>query len=249
MEIETPSGIADAYFARPDGPDRVPGVLLFIDAIGLRPQIETMADRIASWGYAVLAPNVFYRDGDAAATSPDGPLDTPEARERFMGAAMGRVGRLTPELSGPDTGAYIEALLAQPGVHGPIGVTGYCMGARLATRAAIDHPETVAACGGFHGGRLATDEPDSIHLGLPSARAEFVYGHADHDRSMPPEAVQRLGDALAAAGLRHTNTIYPGAPHGYTMADTSSYQEAGAERHYAELEALLARTIGDHRHD
>ena len=89
-----------------------------------------------------------------------------------------------------------------------------------------------------------TDDPNSPHLGLPSARAEFVFGHADNDPSMPPEAVTALGAALAAAGLTATNEVYPDAPHGYTMDDTSSYQEAGARRHDAELRALLARTLG-----
>jgi carboxymethylenebutenolidase len=43
--------------------------------------------------------------------------------------------------------------------------------------------------------------------------------------------------------LTATNEIYPDAPHGYTMADTPEYQEAGAERSFRELEALLARTL------
>ena len=64
---------------------------------------------------------------------------------------------------------------------GPIGVTGYCMGAKFATRVAGLEP-SIAACGGFHGARLATDEPDSPHLRLVSATAEFGYGHADKDR-------------------------------------------------------------------
>ena len=48
---------------------------------------------------------------------------------------------------------------------------------------------------------------------------------------------------LDAAGLTATNEVYPEAPHGYTMNDTSMYQEAGAERSFRELEALLARTL------
>ena len=56
-----------------------PGVLFYIDAIGLRPQIEKMADRIASWGYVVLAPNVFYRDGSAAELAPKEDLREPGA--------------------------------------------------------------------------------------------------------------------------------------------------------------------------
>ena len=55
LEIGTPDGPAEAYLARPDD-DGHPGVLLYVDAIGLRPRIEEMADRIASWGYVVLAP-------------------------------------------------------------------------------------------------------------------------------------------------------------------------------------------------
>ncbi len=80
-------------------------------------------------------------------------------------------------------------------------------------------------------------------LGLAAARAEFVFGHADNDRSMPPEAVRRLGEALAAAGLVFINDVYAGAPHGYTMNDTPRYHEDSAERHYRVLESLLDRTL------
>jgi carboxymethylenebutenolidase len=48
---------------------------------------------------------------------------------------------------------------------------------------------------------------------------------------------------LADAGLTATNEVYPGSPHGYTMADTSMYDETGAERSFEALEALLARTL------
>ena len=243
IEIEVPGGSAEAYVARPDAGDH-PGVLFFMDAIGLRPRIEEMADRIASWGYVVLAPNVFHREGRVAELAPSADLLVPGGREAFFALAMPRVQRLTPDLAVPDIAAYVAALRAQPGVAtGPIGVTGYCMGARLALRAACEHPEDVAACGGFHGGGLATEAEDSPHLGLPRARAELVLGHADHDRSMTPEAVDRLGRALAQAGLTASNEVYPGAVHGYTMADTPMYDEAATERHFTELEALFARTL------
>ena len=65
LEVRTPDGVADAYLTRPDGAERHPGVLFVMDAYGLRPRIEEMADRIAGRGYAVLAPNVFYRAGHA----------------------------------------------------------------------------------------------------------------------------------------------------------------------------------------
>lgn len=244
VPIPVPGGTAEAHLSLPPA-GHGPGVLFVMDAIGLRPQIAAMCERIAGWGYTVLAPNVFHRDGSVAELAPAADLRTPEGRESVMAEAMPRVQRLTTDLALPDLAAYLEALRALGSVDsGPVGVTGYCMGARLAVRAACAHPDVVAACGGFHGGGLVTDAPDSPHLGLGSARAEFVLGHADHDRSMPPEAVAALGAALADAGLTATNEVYPDAPHGYTMADTSMHQEAGAERHFAALRALLGRRLG-----
>ena len=240
IDIPVPDGTAEAYVARPSV-GQGPGVLLFMDAIGLRPQIAAMAERIASWGYVVLAPNVFYRDGSAAETSPDVEFLDGDARDVFFEGAMKRVRALTPVKAVPDIAAYLEALRTLPGVgSGPVGTTGYCMGARLAVRTGTAHPDDVAAVGGFHGGGLVTDADDSPHRGLPSARAEFVFGHADQDRSMPPEAVETLGAALADAGLTATNEVYPGAGHGYTMADTAVFDEAATERHFDALQALFS---------
>jgi carboxymethylenebutenolidase len=247
LELTMPDGTAEAYLALP--PDHAegqthPGVLFFMDAIGLRPQIERMADRIASWGYVVLAPNVFYRTGTAGDIAPRTDLRLPGEREKFFPTVRPHLAALTSELSNHDTAAYVAALRARPEVgDGPMGTTGYCMGARLATRAAGLHPDDIAAVGGFHGGGLVTDAADSPHLSLADARAELVYGHADNDPSMPPEAVERLGEALRAAGLTATNEIYPGAAHGYTMADTSSYDAGAAERSFAELRALFSRRL------
>ncbi|HEX5088743.1 MAG TPA: dienelactone hydrolase family protein [Nocardioides sp.] len=238
-EIEAAGGTAEAYLTGAPGS---PGVLLFIDGIGLRPQIETMADRIAEWGYVVLAPNVFYRDGKAAELAPTTDLREPGAREAFFAGLGDRIPGYTPDKSGPDTEAWMRALLEHAS-DGPVAVTGYCMGVRLALRAAGQFLGTVAAVGGFHGGGLVTDAPDSPHLSIADSTADYVFGHADNDRGMTLDNVAELEETLQAAGRPHLNEVYPDAPHGYTMADTSMYQEAGAERHFRELEALLTRTI------
>jgi carboxymethylenebutenolidase len=245
IEIPAADGTAEALVARPStGTGPFPGVLLYMDAFGLRPRIQDMAQRIADWGYVVLAPNVFYREGTAAELAPDLDMTTPEGREAAGAAAFPRVGRLTTDKALPDIDTWLDALGRLDGVApGPVGVTGYCMGARLAVRTATAHPESVAACGGFHGGGLATDEPDSPHLGLGNARARFVLGHADHDRSMDRDAVARLGQALDAAGLKAANEIYAGAPHGYSMADTSAFHPEATERHFRELRELLDGTL------
>ena len=242
--VAIPDGSAEAWVSRPEGDGTYPGVLLLTDAFGVRPQIEKMADRIAGWGHVVMAPNVFHRDGSIAELAPGVDLRDEEASASYLAQAFSRVRRLTPAQVEPDLDRYVDALLGLPGVlDGSIGVTGYCMGARLALRTACLRPEVVAACGCFHGGRLATQEDDSPHRLLPRARAAFVLGHADKDRSMPAAAIEQLDEALDDAGLEHLTRVCVGAPHGYTMADTPAYDEGAAEWHYAALADLFSRSL------
>lgn len=239
LEISTDDGTAEAYLT-----GNGPGVLFFMDAIGLRPRIEEMADRIAGWGYTVLVPNVFYRLGTAQELAPSIDLRIPENRKSYGSVLMPRVQGYTTEQSDADTARWLEAL-AEHATPGPVGVTGYCMGAKLAIRAAALRPEEVRAVGGFHGAALVDGTDTSAHLLLPRCRAEFAFGHADADPANDAEAVAELGRALDAAGLTALNEIYPDAPHGFAMSDTASYQEEGAERMFRTLEALLGRTLGD----
>jgi carboxymethylenebutenolidase len=243
VDIPTQDGTADAYLAHPDDHSPHPAVLLYMDAFGLRPGLEQMADRLAENGYTVLVPNVFYRHGRAPLVELPDFIDTSERPEIFQ-KIMPLMQSLTPERADRDADAYLRWLAECPqAADGPIGVTGYCMGARLALRTAGAHPERVAAVAGFHGGRLATDTPDSPHLVADRITAEVYFGHADKDPSMPPEQIELLDKVLTEAGVRHRSEVYPGAHHGYTQADTSSYHPEAAERHWTELLALLDRTL------
>ncbi|MGJ9423025.1 dienelactone hydrolase family protein [Aeromicrobium sp. CF3.5] len=243
LSIPMDDGPCEAYVSRPDDQPH-PGVLMFPDAIGLRPQIKQMADRIASWGYVVLVPHMFYRSGSAVELAPPGDLKAPGAREAFFDVVVPFMQAHTTARARADLPHYVAALIAQPGVTAPLAVSGYCMGGRLALQAASWAPGTFAAAAFFHAAGLVTDESDSPHLAVDAVRAEVLGGHADQDASNPAEAVAALDAALDTAGVTRTTAIYPEAPHGFSMADTSMYQEAGAERHFDELEQLLARTVG-----
>jgi carboxymethylenebutenolidase len=240
IDIPTADGVADAYLARPGDENGHPGVLLLIDAFGLRPQIEHMADRIAERGFDVLAPNVFYRTGRAPLLK-DVDLKDPEQRGPVLERVMPLVRSLTPAMIASDAAAYLDVL-----GDGPVALTGYCMGGRLGWQIAVAHPGRVAALGCFHTGGLVTDGDDSPHLRAGELRAELYLGHADNDRNMTPEQIATLDAALDAAGVRHRTEVFRGAQHGYTMADTAAYDEAAAERHFTELFALLDRTVSVH---
>jgi carboxymethylenebutenolidase len=243
VDIPTEDGTADAYLVRPGDERPRPAVLLYQDAFGLRPQLRSMADRIAEAGYAVLVPNVFYRHGRAPVVELPDFID-PGARPEIFEKVGPLVQALTPDLAERDAGAYLRWLSDSPLVaDGPVAVTGYCMGARLALYTAGAHPERVAAVAGFHGGRLATDTPESPHLVAERLTAELYFGHADQDPSLPEEQIERFEDALTAAGVRHRCEVYPGAPHGFTQADTASYHAEADKRHWAALLDLLKRTL------
>jgi carboxymethylenebutenolidase len=238
VDIRTPDGVADAYLTRPDEGERHPGVLLAMDAYGLRPRIEEMADRIAERGYAVLAPNVFYRAGRAPVIPfPD--MSREEARGEFFAAVRPLMGELTPERLAADGGAYLDELAKV--ADEPFAITGYCMGVRVGLRIAAAHPDRVAALAGFHGGGLVTDDPDSPHRSVGALRAELYFGHADQDPSNTAEQIATLDAALDEAGVAHRTDVYAGARHGYTMADTPVYDVDAAERHFAALFELLDR--------
>ncbi|MQS15089.1 dienelactone hydrolase family protein [Streptomyces kaniharaensis] len=243
VDIPTADGIADAYLAHPDDGRPHPAVILHMDAIGLRPHLAAKADRLAEAGYTVLVPNAYYRHGRAPVMAyPDviDPANDPSFFER-LGPLLAT---LTPEVTDRDADAFLRWLADSPLVEaGPVGLLGYCRGAVHALRMAATHPERVAAVAGFHGGNLATDDPDSPHLGAHRITAELYFGHADEDPSLPPEQIARLAEALTEAGVRYEAEVYQGALHGFTQGDTTRYDAAADERHWEALLALLKRTL------
>ncbi|MBZ3906579.1 dienelactone hydrolase family protein [Streptomyces griseiscabiei] len=242
-DIPTPDGTVDAHVFHPADGGPHPGVLLYMDAFGVRPHLKGMAERLAGAGYVVLLPNVMYRGGRAPLVELPAfidPAERPEIIERIRPAMRG----LTPQAAMRDAGVYLDRLAASPLTNGgPVGVTGYCMGAGLALRTAGTYPERVAAAAGFHGAYLATDAPDSPHLLADRVTAELYFGHADDDSTNPAEQIARLDRSLTAAGVRHRGEVYAGAHHGFTQADTAMHSPEATERHWAALLDLLARTL------
>ncbi|GHH78987.1 dienelactone hydrolase [Streptomyces sulfonofaciens] len=241
LYIPTPDGRADALAVFPDDGERHPGVLLYMDAFGVRPVLEELARDLARHGYYVLVPNVYYRHG------PTPVVELPEhigeeARPAVFARLMPLIEAHTTEHVLRDADAYLRFLTTRPEVSaGPVAVTGYCMGAALAMRTAAAHPGQVAAVAGFHPGFLVTDAPDSPHRLVSELTAEVHLGLAENDLS--PEAIGELNQALDAAGVAYTTEVYPGAVHGFTMSDTDAFNPSAMQRHWDRLLSLLDRTL------
>ncbi|MCP3102356.1 dienelactone hydrolase family protein [Myxococcus sp. K15C18031901] len=240
IDLPTPDGAMDAKLFQPDGRGPWPAVIMMPDAGGMRPAFEHMARRLANEGYVVLVPNVFYREGHTAKLQLVGSFSDEAYRRRIFAL----IGTLTPERLRVDSTAELDFLANDPRVKGPkVGVVGYCMSGSIALRMAADHPAVIAAAASNHGGRLATDAPDSPHRRVGDVRGELYFGHADQDGSMPAEAIQQLEAALKQAGVRARSELYPGAKHGYAVEDSAAYDKQTAELHWQRLFDLFGRTL------
>jgi len=244
VDVAAADGTADAFFTRPAAGGPHPAVLLYMDAYGIRPAVEAHARRLAGHGYCVFVPNVFYRSGRSPVIENIEVEIRAEDRAGLFAKLMPMIKALTPEAAIRDSQAWLAFLRARPEVReAPIGTVGYCMGGRLALRMAGEFADAVAAAASFHGGSLATGEDDSPHLSAVRAAGELYIGHADNDRSMDPEQMGRLTQALADAHVRHTAELYVGAQHGWTQTDTPAYDEPSAERHWMRLLELFDRVL------
>ena len=238
--IKTRDGTCPSYVYQPPGNGPWPAVLVFMDGLAIRPAMLELGERLSTLGYYVLLPDLFYRSGPYEPMDPHTVFSDPEKRkvlmEKFFAPA-------TPANVMSDTRAFLDFLAAQPQVQpGGIGTTGYCMGGLMSLTAAGTYPDRIVAAASYHGGRLATDAPDSPHRLAPTIRARVYVAGAIEDQSFPDDMKQRLEQALTLAGVDHRIETYQ-AKHGWVFRDTPVYDAAAAERHWISLRELLAAKL------
>lgn len=240
VEIKTDDGTCVSYVYRPTGNGPWVAVLIFMDGLGIRPAMLEIGERLATYGYFVLLPDLFYRSGQYEPMDPHVVFADPDTRktliERFFALA-------TPANIMSDARAFLDYLAAQPDVKpGGIGTTGYCMGGLMSLTAAGTYPDCIVATASYHGGRLATDAPDSPHLLAPKIKSRVYVAGAIEDQSFPDEMKERLEEALTRAGVDHKIETYQ-AKHGWVLRDTPAYDAAATERHWETLIELLDATL------
>ena len=240
IEIITRDGVCPAHVSRPPGSGPWPGVLVYMDGPGIRPAVLELGERLATYGYFVLLPDLFYRAGPYEPMNPHTLFSDPGQRNMLMEKFFARA---TQALIMSDTRAFVDYLAAQPDViPGGIGTTGYCMGGLMSLTAAGTYPDRILATASYHGGRLATDSPESPHLLAPKMKSRVYIGGAIEDALFPDDMKARLEEALTRAGVDHQIETYQ-AKHGWVLRDTPAYDAAAAERHWQTLTTLLDATL------
>ena len=247
VEVKTPDGLCDAVFIHPAAGSHA-AVLVWPDALGLRPAMRDIGKRIAAQGYSVLVPNPFYR----SAKAPVFDASFSFQNQADMAKLQGLMGALNAAgAAEQDAVAFIAFLDSQKQVDKSkkVGTQGYCMGGPLVVKTAAAVPNRVGAGASFHGGGLVTDKPNSPHLLASKIKGRMYFGVASNDDARQPDAKDKLREAFEAAKVSAEIEVYPGALHGWCVPDMPLqngkpiYNQPDAERAWAKLLALYKTAL------
>jgi carboxymethylenebutenolidase len=240
LDIAAKDGAMETFIVRPDRGAHPP-VLLLMDAPGIREELRDMARRLATAGYSVLLPNLYYRAGRDTKYGPDVLVHGSPEHQRMRAVRT----KMTIPPTMQDVGAMIAYLDTRAEMRrGPIGVHGYCMSGPYALAAAARYPDRVAAAASFYGTWLVSDAAESPHLTLGKGRAELYIACAAIDELAPMAMVEELRALFKKAGSPGELEVYPGVHHGFAFPQRKVYDKPAAERHWERLIALYRRRLG-----
>lgn len=236
LDIPTADGAMNSYLVHPEEGGPHPVVLFYMDAPGKREELHEMARRLASAGYVVVLPNLYYRRSRDYALK-----ERTEAGMAEMFTYMHALDRATTLC---DTRAMLACVDALPAADARrIGAVGYCMSGPFVVWAAAAFPERLACIASIHGANMATAAADSPHRVAAQLRCETYVACAETDKWAPPADIAALQAGLEASGAPHRIEWYPGTEHGFVFPQRAVYHREGAERHWERLHALFDRTL------
>lgn len=240
IDIATRDGATTTFIVHPDRGGPHPVILFFMDAPAIREELRDMARRLASGGYYVLLPNLYYRAGvmEIGPIPPD--PDHPARKQMFALMNSLDIDRVMSDADG-----LLAFAGADPAADvSRVGSVGYCMSGRYAVSLAVRHPERVFAAASVYGTHLVTEFDDSPHRTARLARGELYFACAEEDVWAPPETLAALSEALETDRVDAEVEIYPGTKHGFAFPQRPVYDKGAAEHHWERLISLFRRKLG-----
>lgn len=236
VPIDTGEGTMSTYVVAPESGGPYPVVLFFMDAPGKRELLHGMAAVIASYGYVVMLPNLYYRTTPAFELDFDSSDSLREMTKLMTGVGNRMVAR--------DAESLIAHANGDPSADATrVGTVGYCMSGPFALFVAAEQPGVVRCAASFYGVRLATDTEDSPHLRLSDIDGEVYVGAAEFDDYVDLDMVQRFETALDESGTPGNVEVYWGKHHGFAFDDRPAYDAGADDQHWTRLLTLLDRNL------
>ncbi len=207
---------------RPDNrPGNPAGVVVFHAWWGLNDDVTAYADRLASAGFAVEAPDLYR----GAMTS------WIEEAERLSDS-------MDQDAADSIALAVVDRLAARLGKDARIGAVGFSLGAAWSVWAAA-HADRIAASVVYYG---SLEGPSVSRASTP------VLGHfAETDPFEPDEGIERFEAALRSAGREVAIHRYPGTGHWFAEPSRDAYRPEAAELAFQRTVEFLRLTLGRHR--
>ncbi len=236
IDLTTPSGQMNTFVTHPDEGGPFPAVLFYMDAPGKREELHDMARRIATAGYFVALPNLYYRDQREFRMKPG---------QEGMEEMFGLMRTLRNGMVVEDTQVLLDFVDGEEAAKpGPVGAVGYCMSGPFVFAAAAAYPERFAATASVYGAGLLTDRDDSPHLAADKIQGEIYFACAEIDEYAPKEQIDALEKHMAGLDVKCRIEWYPGVHHGFAFPKRGEiYNKPAAETHWSRLHDLFARNL------
>ena len=201
-----------------------------------------MARRIATVGYFVVLPNMYYRNGREGAYGFDlARIRSDDDERQKMFDVMNTLGNARVVADTRPMLAHIRS--AEAAAAGGIGCVGYCMSGQYVVSVAAAYADDFAAIASFYGVGIVTDKADSPHLKADRIKGELYLGFAADDPYVPQELLDRMPGIFEAAGTNHRIEVYPGTEHGFAFPQRPVYNKPAGERHWQRMLALFDRGL------
>jgi carboxymethylenebutenolidase len=234
IDVTTTDGTMKTFIVHPEQEGPHPVVLYLMDAPSIRPALHDMASRLATAGYYVMMPFLFYRGSEFREFGTSD--EDMHARQELMGT-------VTPTNIVGDAEALLAIAADDPAADGAkIGAVGFCMSGGLVISLARAMPDRVVAAASIHGAWMVRDSDDSPHLGLDAVRAEIHLAWVDPDPTAPPEHIPVFCQALDDADVPYTIDVVTDAVHGFAPAG-ARYDRNQSERHWERVHSLMRRRL------
>lgn len=236
IDLATADGTMNTFVVHPDEDGPHPVLFFYMDAPGKRQELHDMASRLATVGYFVVLPNLYYRWEREFSIFSGDPAHTPQRMFELMS-------QLSDRMVFRDTAALFAHADASPAADASrVGCLGYCMSGPFAFAMACMYPERIKAAASLYGVRLFGEKSPAPLAA--QAQGELYFACAEHDDYAPKEMVDGLEAHLRSIGANARVEWYPGCHHGFAFPTRGgAYDRNAAERHYERLFALFARNL------
>ncbi|PVZ86306.1 carboxymethylenebutenolidase [Serratia sp. S1B] len=208
-----------AYIAKPaNHPGPFPVILVVQEIFGVHEHIQDLCRRLAKQGYLAIAPELYFRQGDARQYS--------EISELIQQL----VSQVPDSQVLTDLDNTFHWAIRHGGDASKLAITGFCWGGRITWLYAAHNPQLKAAVawyGKLVGAKTALSPKHpvdiAIHLSVPVLG---LYG--GQDSSIPQDTVETMRQAIRAANADAEILVYPEAGHAFLADYRPSYDAAAA---------------------